>query len=334
MRAPASRGPGRILSIQRGQPRTAVSDRTFAELLIAMKLRRNAMAQAAASDSEERAYVLGHAPEELERLIGQGRYFGDLTADVLRQAGLAPGMRVLDAGCGAGDVSFLAARLVGPAGLIIGVDKSPEAVATAARRAAAAGLPNVRFLTNDVGDLAYPAELDLEAPVDALIGRMMLMHFPEPAAVLRRLATLVRPGGIVAFHEMDIAMAAYEPTGPLFATAHRRIMQTFTRLGVDIRAGLKLGQIFEAAGLPAPRMILGARVERGPDAAGYDQIAQITRTLLPAMERTGVATVAEVGIETLADRLRDEAIALDATLVSPGFIGAWTRIDAAGDPPR
>jgi cyclopropane fatty-acyl-phospholipid synthase-like methyltransferase len=68
-----------------------------------------------------------------------------LTEHVLRLAGVRPGMRVLDVGCGTGDVSFLAASLVGPEGEVIGVDKSPEAVALASQRAAEAGLHNVHF---------------------------------------------------------------------------------------------------------------------------------------------------------------------------------------------
>lgn len=71
-------------------------------------------------------YVLGHSSAELQRLIDQSRFFGDLTAQVLRQAGLGRGMRVLDVGCGAGDVSFLAASIVGPTGEVIGIDRSPN----------------------------------------------------------------------------------------------------------------------------------------------------------------------------------------------------------------
>ena len=89
--------------------------------------------------------------------------------------------------------------------------------------------------------------------------------------------------------------------------------------------GLKLGRVFEDAGLPTPQMLLGARVERGPDSIVYEQVAQITRTLLPVMERTGVATAEAVGIDTLASRIREEALRLRATLVSPSLIGAWTR---------
>ncbi|MEO7156385.1 MAG: hypothetical protein ABI039_02415, partial [Vicinamibacterales bacterium] len=67
------------------------------------------------TDSAHPEYVLGHAADELDRLIKQAAFFGDLTEHTLKLAGLAPGMRVLDLGCGAGDVSFLAASLVGPA---------------------------------------------------------------------------------------------------------------------------------------------------------------------------------------------------------------------------
>jgi len=264
-------------------------------------------------------YILGHSGTELDRLIRQARFFGELSAHFLNLAGLKPGMRVLDCGCGAGDLSFLAASMVGPEGVVIGVDRSPEAIALASRRAAAAGLANVHFLTQDL------SELSLEEPVDGLIGRLVLMYFADPAVLLRRLVGLVKPGGIVAFHEIDMDGAKSEPTCQVFETAVQRIRQTFSRAGADIRTGLKLARIFQEAGLAAPHMIQGARVESGPDSLIYDQVAQVTQTLLPLMERTGVATAEEVGVDTLAARIREEAVAKNATLVSPSFIGAWTR---------
>jgi hypothetical protein len=105
----------------------------------------------------------------------------------------------------------------------------------------------------------------------------------------------------------------------------QRIKQTFTRAGADIQAGLKLHQIFQEAGLPAPQMIQGARVESGSASAVYEQVTQITRSLLPLMERTGVATAEEVEVNTLVARMREEAIARNATMVSPSLIGAWSR---------
>ena len=264
--------------------------------------------------------ILTHTNSELARLIEQASFFGDLTEHVLRLAGLAPGMRVLDIGCGTGDVSFLAARFVGPEGVVIGVDKSAEAIQLASQRAAAAGLTNVRFLTQDL------SELTLDEPVDALIGRLVLMYFADPAVLLRRLSQFIRPGGLIVCHELDSTAAKSLPRCELFETSVSRINQAFTRAGADVQTGLKLAQIFLEAGLPMPDMILGARVATGPDSPAYRQVTELTRTLLPLMERVGVATAAEMEIETLAGRLREEAVANRATLVAPPFIGAWARL--------
>lgn len=269
--------------------------------------------------TQDRPYLLGHSETELDRLIQQAHFFGELTGQVLHRAGLKPGMRVLDAGCGAGDVAFLAASMVGPAGEVIGVDKSPEAVALASQRARAAGLTNVRFIAQDL------SELSLDEPVDALIGRLVLMYFADPAVLLRRLAGLVKPGGLVAFQDFDLEGAKSEPACDHFDSAIRRVKQTFTRAGFDIQCGLKLSRIFQEAGLPAPQMSLGARLENGPDALIYAQVEKVTGTLLPLMQRTGVATAEEVAIDTLAARIREEAVAKNATLVSPSLIGAWAQ---------
>jgi SAM-dependent methyltransferase len=276
-----------------------------------------------ATVEQRTTYVLGHSGSELDRLIEQGRFFGDLTRQLLQAAGLRSGMRVLDLGCGAGDVSFLAAALVGPAGTVVGVDRAPEAVELATGRATAAGLSNVRFLVHDFVDL------ELAEPVDAIVGRLVLMYQADPAVVLRRLSGFLAPGGVVAIQELDLDGAKSEPVCPSFVTAVRRIDETFRRIGADPRTGLKLGTIFREAGLPAPQMVLGARVEGGADSPIYDQVTQVTRSLLPQMERTGVATAGEVDVETLAERLRAEALALGATLVSPSLIGAWVRKEPA-----
>ncbi|HEX2159616.1 MAG TPA: class I SAM-dependent methyltransferase [Actinomycetes bacterium] len=98
------------------------------------------------------------------------------------------GMRVLDLGSGTGDVAFVAAELVGPAGEVVGIDSSPEAVATAQARAQQRGLGNVRFV---MGDIHEPAP---GGPFDVIVGRLVLMYVPDPPVVLRTQAALLRPG--------------------------------------------------------------------------------------------------------------------------------------------
>jgi ubiquinone/menaquinone biosynthesis C-methylase UbiE len=268
-------------------------------------------------------YVLGHTQQELDRLIAQGKFIGDLTEHVLRLAGINSGLSVLDIGCGPGDVSFLARSLVGPEGAVIGVDRSPDAVAIARQRAQKAQLSNVEFIATDLD------KLTLDQPVDALIGRLVLMYFPKPAVVLRHLLSFVKPGGIVAFQELDMESVVAQPMCDEFWLAGQRLNQTFARAGIDLRTGLKLPSIFQEAGLPAPQMLQLARVEHGPESQAYAWIAQLTRTLLPLMQQTGVAIADDVRVDTLATRMRDEAVAKKAVLVLPPFIGAWTHKPAA-----
>jgi SAM-dependent methyltransferase len=268
-------------------------------------------------------YIWGGGAGEFERLIEQGRFLGDLTDHLLRLAGIELGMRVLDVGCGAGDVSFLAARLVGPEGAVIGVDISAEAIGVARERARQAGLRNMEFIARDAADLS------LDAPVDAIIGRLALIFFDDPADLIRRLLPNLRSGGVVAFQEWADVVAVSDPRCALFDATIQRLVQTFTRAGYGGRSGYRMRRIFQDAGLPAPQMRAEARVEGGPDSPLYALLEQLTRGLLPAMAKTGVATAEDIGIDTLAARLREEAVAQDAVLALPPLVGAWARKSAA-----
>src|ERR1700761_4684247 len=104
--------------------------------------------------SNASTYLLGHADAEVRRLLLQALLYDDYTEQALRLAGLRPGMRVLDVGCGPGDVSFVAARLVGPQGAVIGIDAADDIIELARDRAAKHGLTSVRFEQTTVGDLA------------------------------------------------------------------------------------------------------------------------------------------------------------------------------------
>jgi ubiquinone/menaquinone biosynthesis C-methylase UbiE len=97
-------------------------------------------------------YQLGSDAAELERLDLQGRLLAPATRMILRCAGPGLGMRVLDLGCGAGDVAFVAAELVGSTGEIVGVDQSVDSVSRATARASERGLSNTRFVVGDIRD--------------------------------------------------------------------------------------------------------------------------------------------------------------------------------------
>ena len=160
-------------------------------------------------------YALGHSSRELDRLIFQGTVFAPHTRQLLIEAGLTPGMRVLDVGSGSGDVSFLAADLVGPQGLILGVDRSTEAVERARTRAIHRNVTNIAF---QVGD---PASMDFDRSFDAIIGRFVLMYQDDPTTSLKAMLRYLREGGVVAFQELDSTACRAWPAVPVFDEAAR-----------------------------------------------------------------------------------------------------------------
>jgi ubiquinone/menaquinone biosynthesis C-methylase UbiE len=151
----------------------------------------------------------GFGEEELNRLEAQGRAVAPATRMIFAEAGIRPGMRVLDLGCGAGDATFAAAELVGSGGSVVGVDHSADALARARLRAAQRGLEQVQFVEGDIYDPA-PGGL-----FDAIVERLVLWSVPDPAAVLRRQATVLRPGGLVVPIEYDFSAARSLPETPL-----------------------------------------------------------------------------------------------------------------------
>jgi ubiquinone/menaquinone biosynthesis C-methylase UbiE len=264
----------------------------------------------------EGAYVLGHSDQELARLERQAEIFSVETRDWLRRAGLKTGLRVLDVGCGVGDVSIIAAEMVGSTGSVTGIDNAGIVLPMANARAKRAGYDWLRFLQADVFEFS-PAE-----KFDAIIGRFILMHLPDPAAALTRLRSLLNDGGVMAFIEMDISEAMAVPPMPLLHRVIGWITQTYRRVGAEPDMGRKLYATFRAAGL-TPRLSGATRIESGPNSIVYPFAAQTLFSLLPAVERLGIASAAEVGIETLADRLRAEAAAGDHCIMMPRLIGAW-----------
>src|SRR5215472_5669609 len=141
---------------------------------------------------DDTAYAFGRSHAEYDRLIEQAELFRPLTQRMLLAAGVTRGMRVLDVGCGVGDVSFLVASLVGQNGSVVGIDLDGEALKLAEERRIASGIDNVEFRQSD-------ASADCGRLFDAAVGRFVLMFMKDPTATLRQVAERVRAGGIIAF---------------------------------------------------------------------------------------------------------------------------------------
>jgi SAM-dependent methyltransferase len=260
------------------------------------------------------SYPFTDRAAEDERLIAQGTLFDPLTRRVLRLAGLAPGMRVLDLGSGAGNVARLAAELVGPDGTVLGIERDPEAVALAQRRTDAA---NIEFRVGDVQTLD-----GVEGGFDAVVGRLVPMYLADPSDTLRRAAARARPGGLICMHEADLDYLCASPRTPLWDQTSTWFVQALEKAGIETRMGPALFSTFRAAGLPGPRLHVEAFAEGGAAAPAWAW-ANVVSATVPLMERLGVATRAEVEPATLADRLLTETLGCDGCVIGPPMTGAW-----------
>jgi SAM-dependent methyltransferase len=269
------------------------------------------------TDSE---YVLGHSDRELSRLRVQARLVEPATRRFFQEAGIEEGMRVLDVGSGAGDVAFLAAELVGSSGEVIGTDKAGAAVSAATRRAQEKGLSNVAFREGDAADLGFDGQFD------AVVGRYVLLFQADPAAWVRKLARHVRTSGVVVFHEPDWIGARSIPPAPTYDRCCEWIKAAFRMAGTDSNMAGRLYTAFVHGGLAAPSMRMQTFIGGPADSTDFlNAAAELTGTLVPTLERLGIATESGVGLETLGERLVQEATVNGSVIVGRSEIGAWAR---------
>lgn len=266
-------------------------------------------------------YLLGHGASELCRLDLQDDLYRDVTRRGLRAAGLAEGMRVLDLGCGTGGVSLVTSELVGPSGSVFGIDRREEPLEVARRHATRTGRTNIEFVRAEVADLRPADEFD------ALVGRFVLMHQPDPVSVLAEAAQHVRNGGAVAFIESYMALLAGGVHSEPFSEPYDRIVRwkcaVVEGAGADCHAGGRLRNTLARAGLRSPATRLEARLEGGPDSPYYRYVAESVRSMLPEARRLGLPGFSESDLHDLEDRLRDEVIASGGALVAWPVVVGW-----------
>jgi ubiquinone/menaquinone biosynthesis C-methylase UbiE len=263
-------------------------------------------------------YALGNTEAEHERLIRQAAWLRAHTERLFREAGIVPGQRVLDLGSGVGDVSLIAARLVGPSGEVVGIERDPRSIARATARMAEADLRNVSFTQSDA------AQIPRDKLYDAAVGRYILMFLPDPVAVLRALSQLVRPGGVLAFQEP--CWAAFHRQAahlPLWSAGAALMEETFRRSGANTQMGPVLSRVFQEAGLPPP----STRTDTLHGAEHW--MPDCLHSLRPQMTWLNLSLEPLGDFETLSERLQAEVKAFKTTTPLPDLASAWSRKPAS-----
>jgi len=119
--------------------------------------------------------------------------FAPVTRALVEEAGITRGQGVLDVAGGPGEPSLTIAEVVGSAGSVDCTDAVAEMVAAAEREARRRGMTNVKFRQCSADSLPFDSD-----SFDAAVSRLGVMFFPDPAAGLREMLRVVRPGGAVS----------------------------------------------------------------------------------------------------------------------------------------
>jgi ubiquinone/menaquinone biosynthesis C-methylase UbiE len=213
---------------------------------------------------------------------------------------------------------MLVARIVGRSGEVVAIDRDGRTISRARARAAEAGLHNINFVQADI------AEYSADSSFDAAVGRCILQFVLDPVAALRSVAKQVRPDGIVAFQEVSwapcISLSAHLP---LWSAAVSLVHEAGIRSGVNMEMGPALHNVFQEAGLPAPRMRLEMELRRDPDFTRW--VSDLVRSVLPQIQKLNFSQEALGDFDTLQKRLQDEVAISNTVVPWIGLVAAWCR---------
>jgi SAM-dependent methyltransferase len=262
-------------------------------------------------------YLLSQGQADVYRLGLINQLYGPPTEVILLELGLKPGLRVVEIGCGSGNMTCWLAQQVGPTGHVTGIDASPDSLDQARQQAASRGLTNVAFETGDINALALPPR-----SFDIAYCRCVLMHQRKPEVGLGQMARLVRPGGVVLCEELDLSRCFFDPP----ALHMTRMMELNVAIGdrheVPYRLGSSINSLLQKAGLVDHEVrLISPTVLRGPI---KDLLTLSFRQYAPKLLETGLSKRTEVD-QILASAARTDA---DTTTLygMPPMGQGWARI--------
>jgi len=231
------------------------------------------------------------------------------TGGLLDRLAVAPSAKVLDAGCGGGDVTLAWARRV-PDGRVVGIDVDGKKLAIAREDAEGAGVANVEFRQDDVGDVDLGHEM-----YDVAYARFLLCHLPDPERVLQRMFDAVVPGGLLVVEDTDIDGTVSYPPSPALARSLELYTTAVRGRGGDPNIGWRVPLLMQQVGVTDIAMDV-------VQPAGISGEAKTIQTLTLAATRDAIV---EAGLAT-GDKLDQIAAELEAFVARPGTVVSVARI--------
>ena len=210
-----------------------------------------------AADIEDDLSMIGDAYDTVEGYVADAD-LGLGCGVPTEHAGLAEGQTVLDLGSGAGIDAFVARRIVGETGRVVGVDFTPEMVEKARRNAQALGYANVEFIEGEIEALPLG-----DASIDVVLSNCVLNLVPDKAQAFREIHRVLRPGGHFCLSDVVARGAlpeAVRRSAELYAGCVAGAMQEADYLGVIRAAGFEDVEVVGARRIEVPASALPAEL--------------------------------------------------------------------------
>jgi ubiquinone/menaquinone biosynthesis C-methylase UbiE len=191
-------------------------------------------------------YILGASEREFDRLDIQSVVFHDETLKTLKDAGIKPGMRCIDLGCGIGNVTRLMGSLVGRDGTVVGLDMNSEAINIGNKKAnEKTDYNNIKFVVGNV----YDTQLD-SSSFDFVFSRFLFQHLTEPKKAVSEMKRLASDtGSIISTMEADHETWISYPYDPHLEKLRKSLVSLLCLSNSDPFIGRKLYEIFANCGL-------------------------------------------------------------------------------------
>lgn len=235
-------------------------------------------------------YLLGMAPEEIERLTQQHAAWRGMTDRLWDLAGIGAGQSVVDLGSGPGLTTMDLARRVGSTGRVVAVDSSAPAITGLRAAVSAAGFGHVEALLSDV------LTVDLAAlRPDIVAARWLFWVLPDPAALVARVAAALPPGGsLVVMDYCNYHGIGSEPATPLFERIFRAVEQSCADSGGSLSVAGRMPALMRAAGLRVDHVEPLQQVGR-PGTPVWTWVSNFQRLYFPTLVARGYITPSELG---------------------------------------
>lgn len=260
-------------------------------------------------------YSLATGVAAVRRLTALHRTYSPAGRRILLRAGLQPGMSVADLGCGVGATTQTLATMVGPAGSVTGIDVSAAQLEQGRALCSAQGLSHAVFLEASATATGLP-----RSSFDLVYCRFLLLHLVDPAACLREMLHLLKPGGILVVEDGDLTAAGSRPASSL-----RWFSDLFGRLGptrgLDYTLANRLFHMVTEAGFTD----VDIEIHQPAVARGEDRflLKWSVEEAASAFVGAGLVSAAEMA-KILADMERDTNDP-DIVVLCPPMTIVWAR---------